>query len=387
MAEDLHDGEFWLPSEFLADDVFMVKEEDVNRAGFPCEFPYDYGGLGIGSPVESVTGTESDEEDVGSGEGHKVTRSSINDGVDRGSSAFACDNHKTQTMAGSPQSTLCAFGGWSRESSNGPSQVSSPPSPMESKQEDAWDLLYAAAGQMVRLSMNDEIALSTKQAVHVEASVLSATLHRLRRRSPQIWVSMSTLPLLADNSKSIKYIFTPMFQQLKKQQFVKQQQQLHLINAWERQQGKATSPPPPQMQSRARGGGGYGGGRGGAWLPHNYHPPPQPVQPGSGMRAVFLAGSGAKESSGTGVFLPRRAGSAAESRKRPACSTVLLPARVVQALNLNLDDMVAQPRFHGGFGFVLDHESRNQSLNKRSPSCPQPPPTNHEIRLPQEWTY
>ncbi|KAK1270205.1 hypothetical protein QJS04_geneDACA007660 [Acorus gramineus] len=379
MAEDLHDGEFWLPSEFLADDVFMVKEE-VNRAGFPCEFPYDYGGLGIGSPVESVTETESDEEDVGSGEGRQMTRSAINDGVERGSSAFACENHKTQTMAGSPQSTLCAFGGWSRESSNGPSQVSSPPSPIKSKQEDAWDLLYAAAGQMVRLSMNDETALLTKHAVH--GGPLRNTSPPPPAKSPNLGLHVD----LVDLALARRQLQIHQFQQLKKQQFVKQQQQLQLINASGRQQGKVTSPPPPQMQSRARGGGGYGGGRGGAWHLQNYHPPP--VQPGSGMRAVFLAGSGAKrESSGTGVFLPRRAGSPAESRKKSACSTVLLPARVVQALNLNLDDMVTQPRFHGGFGFVLDHESRNQSLNKRGPSCPQPPPTNHEIRLPQEWTY
>ncbi|KAK1298577.1 hypothetical protein QJS10_CPB14g00753 [Acorus calamus] len=383
MAEDLHDGEFWLPSEFLADDVFMVKEEEVNRAGFPCEFPYDYGGLGIGSPVGSVTETESDEEDVGSGEGRQMTRSPINDGVERGSSALACENHKTQIMAGSPQSTLCAFGGWSRESSNGPSQVSSPPSPMESKQEDAWDLLYAAAGQMVRLSMKDETAFPTKQAVH------GGGLGPLLNTSSPPPAKSPNLGLHVDLALARRQLQIHQFQQLKKQQFVKQQQQLQLINAWGGQQGKVTSPPPPQMQSRARGGGGYGGGRGGAWPPHNYQPPPPPpVQPGSGMRAVFLAGSGAKrESPGTGVFLPRRAGTPAESRKKPACSTVLLPARVVQALNLNLDDMVAQPRFHGGFGFVLDHESRNQSLNKRSPSCPHPPPTNHEIRLPQEWTY
>nr|CAB3465065.1 unnamed protein product [Digitaria exilis] len=37
------------------------------------------------------------------------------------------------------------------------------------------------------------------------------------------------------------------------------------------------------------------------------------------------------------------------------CSTVLVPARVVQALNLNLDDLGAQPRYPGGF--VLDHDA------------------------------
>ena len=41
------------------------------------------------------------------------------------------------------------------------------------------------------------------------------------------------------------------------------------------------------------------------------------------------------------------------SLRPPGCSTVLVPARVVQALNLNLDDLGAQPRYPGGF--VLDH--------------------------------
>ena len=66
-------------------------------------------------------------------------------------------------MAGSPQSTLCEVGSWlrcsngsSQASSNVPSQVSSPPTtPMDQKQ-DAWDLLYAAAGQVVKMRMNGQ---------------------------------------------------------------------------------------------------------------------------------------------------------------------------------------------------------------------------------------
>ena len=58
-------------------------------------------------------------------------------------------------MAGSPQSTLCAVGGGcgckqgsSRGSPISPSQVSSPPA--------TWDLLYAAAGEVAKIRMNDE---------------------------------------------------------------------------------------------------------------------------------------------------------------------------------------------------------------------------------------
>lgn len=79
-------------------------------------------------------------------------------------------------------------------------------------------------------------------------------------------------------------------------------------------------------QGRARGGGvGVGGygieGRGVArplGLPPPLQTQQQQPQPGSGMRAVFLAGPGARrESAGTGVFLPRRVGTPTESLKKP----------------------------------------------------------------------
>ncbi|XP_042386442.1 uncharacterized protein LOC121978129 [Zingiber officinale] len=94
-----------------------------------------------------------------------------------------------------------------------------------------------------------------------------------------------------------------------------------------------------------------------AWPPLG-KPPAQPQQPlaftGSGMRAVFLHIAGVrKESVGTGVFLPRTAGNKFEPKKKSGCSTVLVPDRVVQALNLNLDEFAAQPRFPDGF--VLSH--------------------------------
>lgn len=67
---------------------------------------------------------------------------------------------------------------------------------------------------------------------------------------------------------------------------------------------------------------------------------------GSGMRAVFLGSGGGsgRESSGTGVFIPRCAGNGPELNRKPACSTtVLLPSRIVQALNLNVENMCSNP--------------------------------------------
>nr|DAD17972.1 TPA_asm: hypothetical protein HUJ06_019435 [Nelumbo nucifera] len=113
------------------------------------------------------------------------------------------------------------------------------------------------------------------------------------------------------------------------------------------------------------------------------------------MSAVFLGGSGTRrECSGTSVFLPRRMGSPVESRKKPACSTVLLPARVVQALNLNFDGMGARPRIHGVFAATENVDNAdpvtarsNASLSQQKRSSRPQGSMNYEIRLPQDWTY
>ena len=64
------------------------------------------------------------------------------------------------------------------------------------------------------------------------------------------------------------------------------------------------------------------------------------------------------ECAGTGVFLPRRVGNPPGMRKKSGRSTALLPARVVQALNLKLDDIGSQtqlhPRFNGSFAPDVD---------------------------------
>ncbi|XP_019059625.1 PREDICTED: uncharacterized protein LOC104825998 isoform X2 [Tarenaya hassleriana] len=56
------------------------------------------------------------------------------------------------------------------------------------------------------------------------------------------------------------------------------------------------------------------------------------------MQAFFLASGPA--TSGTGVFLPTTA--SCPSKKKPACAPVLLPSRVVQALNLNVHSLGLQ---------------------------------------------
>ncbi|XXG54461.1 hypothetical protein AAC387_Pa03g2330 [Persea americana] len=61
---------------------------------------------------------------------------------------------------------------------------------------------------------------------------------------------------------------------------------------------------------------------------------------GPGMQAVFL--SSGERSCGTGVFLPRRVGDDFQPNTKPGCSTVLLPSRVVHALNLNVHALGSQ---------------------------------------------
>lgn len=70
MADDLDDAEFWLPSEFLTDNIVMERENErgfrneKSDVRFPHDFPYgfDSSESTLSSPVGS-TETLSDEED------------------------------------------------------------------------------------------------------------------------------------------------------------------------------------------------------------------------------------------------------------------------------------------------------------------------------------
>ncbi|TKY65941.1 hypothetical protein E2542_SST08803 [Spatholobus suberectus] len=58
MAENLDDGEFWLPPQFLADDDVAVTPFEAKFSTlqddavlFPSEFPYGFSSFELGSPV------------------------------------------------------------------------------------------------------------------------------------------------------------------------------------------------------------------------------------------------------------------------------------------------------------------------------------------------
>ncbi|OAY49694.1 uncharacterized protein LOC110616223 [Manihot esculenta] len=113
---------------------------------------------------------------------------------------------------------------------------------------------------------------------------------------------------------------------------------------------------------------------------------------GHGMQAIFL--DTGENSCGTGVFLPRRAGTNLQSSKRPACAPVLLPARVVQALNLNAHEIGlqisrrqdAKNKSKGGDCVSM----KNKNSKDASTECcvvSQNENSSPEIFLPKEWTY
>lgn len=404
---------FWLPSHFLTDEDTLMDKENFNDNGanpvgaeihgFPSEFPYEFDSFGsssaLNSPVESVmssTETESDEEDLLTQLKRQLAHSTLHD-TQKLAPSFSSENQeKTWVLSGSPQSTLSAVGNWSGRSTvssngspNGRSRVSSPPTTPLSEKTDAWDLIYAAAGQVARLKMSGDGP-------------------KYQQGRGLLGPPRSPMPVPAQPAKNANTGFysyqglsnnisqTSQSQRIRQEQVLKQQCSVwgrEAKEAWFSQQQQQLQ---QQQQIHSRRSVGLESGRCGRplGLPPSAWPPlqHQHQQSSSGMRAVFLGGSGLKrESAGTGVFLPRRFGNASDSRKKPGCSTVLLPARVVQALNLNFEDMGShsQPHFNGGV--APDYEAlmarRNALISQQKRNLRPEGTMNHEIRLPQEWTY
>ncbi|URE13329.1 hypothetical protein MUK42_04559 [Musa troglodytarum] len=352
MAKEFEDGGLWLPSDFLCDEFVLGGgggEDgggDFAAACFPGELAFGFG-ANLESPVESVTETEEsdEEEDHIAGLTQQMTRYFLQD-EDKDASGGAADDAKA--MARSPQSTLCAWSVASNKGSpNCPSLVSSPPStsPMKKQNKDPADLLYEAAGQVIRLRSNDP---GRRESLY-DRGILGAP------KKPTLASSV------ASENASFGYHATgavnpvlthQQFHHLRHHQTMKQP----LSVAWGR-------------QSKARGGGRPLDLSPSAWPPLGKPPPQQqqqqqPPLPGSGMRAVFLHNAGSrKESAGTGVFLPRTVGKKLEPRKKT-------------------DALV------GRSSAGLSHQRRKHNLTASpTPDAAVATAATHEMGLPQEWTY
>lgn len=381
MAQELADGEFWLPPEFLNDeDLLMDFIPGKPNSGTPAgglnkgsNGLYGFGSYGpnsdLSSPVESVMGsteTESDEEDYMNCLSRKFAKTTLHEDFWKSDANFNYENNhskSTRVMAGSPQSTLC---GCKQGSSRGSPNCPSPPATAAAfnRNEPSWDLLYAAAGEVARMRMVEEAA---SRYYNPNKNYLAPPTPR-RTTSPNL---------------HYQQLQVAQFQQLKQQQMVKQQQYLQMMQQNRRNDAGNSRPVAPPVST---------------WpTPQQSQQQPQQRPPGSGMRAVFLGNPTTKrESTGTGVFLPRQIGAPTEPIKKRGCSTVLLPDRVVQALNLNLESMEAesklQSRCNGGplaseYDAEMIYRSSVMMAQQRRNNYRQQPASMAEFRLPQEWTY
>ncbi|KAG5239905.1 G-box-binding factor [Salix suchowensis] len=381
MAVPLEDLQSWLTTK----GKLSMDKENFNKncfntelkpsLSFFSEFPYEFDSLSspsaLSSPVESSMGSStetesSDEDDFLGGLTRRLTQQLANKWV----------------KAGSPESTLGELGSWSVSSNGSPDGVLSPPMTPFGAKNDSWDLIYAAAGQVARLKMNNNEGLN-------------ALLGPTRTQNPGLTsVKIQPAGFYPSHCSSSFGHKTPEVNQY--QQFVRKEQQAlkqQCSSIWERQQIQSRSTCVGDENGRFVRSPGLPQS---AWPPLQVHAQNQRCN-STGTRAVLLGGSGVKrESAGTGVFLPRRYGNPPEPKKKNGgCSTVLLPARVVQALNLNFDDMdikgLTQPRLNSNAAFPSDYDAlmirRNALVAQQKRSLRQESVLNHEIRLPQEWTY
>ncbi|CAK9135685.1 unnamed protein product [Ilex paraguariensis] len=416
MADTLDGAGFWLPPDFLTDHDLLMDKENFAKNGlntdlswnpfFPSEFPYDLGYAGSfgsssvrTSPVESVVSspeTLSDEEDLFTVLTRQLARSTLRDV--REITSRTQNLEKSWVLSGSPQSTLSGLGCWSSNGSpDGPSKGSSPPTTPLGANNDAWDLIFQAAGQVSRLKMNSDGSTKGRGLLNPPSSLT------LVHPSPLVKPPNSGL----FNNQCLYHALAQANHQVSQDQLLKLQGSA-VLGRGPKEEWFSQNQLSQNRGSRIGfGGGGFvQSGRCGKplgsvqspWPPSQFQHQIQPLQnSGSGMKTVFFGGSGGGGSggggkrvcAGTGVFLPRRYGNPSETPRKK-------PAGVVQALNKNFDDMTvhtqhhqSHPRFNSASipDYDLLMARRTAVVEPQRRSIRLEGAMNHEIRLPQEWTY
>ncbi|KAI3458627.1 hypothetical protein Pfo_015290 [Paulownia fortunei] len=343
---------FWLPTEFLTDDDFLMDKENFNKSNntesgsefcFPTEFPYDF----------ETEGNQRLE--------------------------------KLWVMSTSPQSTLAYLGSWTARSAGGssngsPNGVPSPPAtPLGAKYDAVGDLIYRAAGQVAKLKLNrgDGLGPGPTKDKGLLGPPRSVALFYPEAKNPNPSVFPNT--------------------------HFQQKQQNESCGVWYSQ----------QKVYENRGGRTVGGMGQAAWTLQQNPTRGRAVLLGGSGGGGGGGATAKRACAGTGVFLPRRYGNnndsngySSDSRKKPGCPTALFPRRAaVHAHTKNFNNLngfaqpqpQSQPRFNAGFIpdysmyplMVRRHEVLLQqrrslltSLAERSSMM-----TSRDLFLPQEWNY
>ncbi|KAL3678846.1 hypothetical protein R1sor_021802 [Riccia sorocarpa] len=343
----------------------------------------------------------------------------------------------------SPQSIWSTNSSWSASwsesasSSKQSSETSSPSTTASASEIDAWDLLNEVAGEVERLKMNEDRMQSpypVKQVVGSGTVPLPYSSTQANYRQP----NRSGLPLLSPPTCSagtpvmalapLKELMpsdgspqdSRSWSQFRGEDHKSCNNVQHRFSRndgarWSNRQGRGGQSSKGVQQRTGRQNQNFGAyprtsGKSGEW--NGLQPQwagAQSVNGGSGMRAVFLGNLGSgRESTGTGVFLPRSIGAASDSKRKPACSAVLLPSRIVQVLNLNVDDMrsPSSPLPAGGVHSPSEYTrplpSQIYGVAPKRDSGVHPAPlrklpsttpahrmsdVSTEFSLPSEWTY
>lgn len=383
-------------------------------------------------------GSEGEEcEDYTSGLAEQIARSMLEEDEECSGVSEPCLlegskaawNVQKKSLPTSPQSTLAGIGGcnWdlSPATSSGSlsSGVSSPPTPVatsDAQGDDALDLLYA---ELLRLKMEDEIKASQQQHFQMLQQQQQQQYQQLLFKMRQATVPPSNLgssdgyakgkgfSLLSGCSPILK---GPSSAGVSYQRSRAKNEEQNQVRG-RKQVGAVWGG--PALQQHHQSSCGSANGRQRSWgvtdnaQAHYHHlsfnSSQRQAMNGSGMRAVFLGSPGSRESGGTGVFLPRRIGSGPDIKRKPACSTVLLPSRIVQALNLNVEDTLAcpisspsatatrrdhfsaAPAWRRNYPIPIEKsDARDEwSPSLHLPSCSPLQEVAPDISLPTEWTY
>ncbi|XP_019085292.1 PREDICTED: uncharacterized protein LOC104711977 isoform X2 [Camelina sativa] len=363
------DAEFWLPTEFLTDDDFLVAKENNAGGGLDLDDSFSYGPrLGFGAFRSTVKpnnawsmGKEGDDEKFLAGLTRQMVQSSLEDDFSGDHHSFpAGNNNKSLGMNRSP---LCVAGTGcccrtQRSNRNCDSRVSS------------WDLYCAAAEEVARMSIIDEHYHSSGRGLLASPTKLSSSAATAVKNHP----NNGTGYFNQHQSLPYQKLQAIQFQQLKQQQLMKHHHHRQLVHQSRgvrlNNNGNKNVGGPVDLSSSA-------------W---SNQLPRRDV-----MRAVFIGDqTGKRGSTGTGVFLPRsvnRTSSRAESRddNKPTLSTVLVPARLTQVLNLNVGEPV---RSSGNLNDVSWRQrSNNGGFSSQLHGGVRAEQPVNEPRLPSEWAY